>query len=87
MQRVYESKDDEKFANRWQLINVIVYSTVALMIVLISAHLPASRAAGPAGLAGLSGPAPGFQKGGLHTRSQSHTALAARQAPTVVAYR
>jgi hypothetical protein len=84
MQRVFHSKEDQKLANRWRLIVVTAYSTAALMIVLISAPVPTSR---EAGLEGLRGPAPGFSRSGLHSRSQSYATAEARQAPAVVAGR
>ena len=83
MQRVFHSKEDQKLAHRWLLINVAAYSTAALMIVLFSA-LPAPR---NAGLVALRGPAPGFSKSGLHSRRQADTIVATRPAPTVVARR
>ena len=94
MQRFFHSKEDQKLINRWRLIVVIAYSTAALMIVLISAHVPVSREARlegsrleGSGLEGLRGPAPGFSRSGLHSRSQAYTTVEARQAPAVFAGR
>jgi hypothetical protein len=84
MQRFFHSNEDQKLAHRWRLIVVTAYSTAALMIVLISALVPASR---EAGLEGLGGPAPGFSRGGLHARSQTYATVEARQAPAVLAGR
>jgi hypothetical protein len=84
MQRFFHSKEDQKLAHRWRLIVVTAYSTAALMIVLISALLPVSR---EAGLEGLRGPAPGFSRSGLHSRSQTYTTVEARQGPAVFAGR
>jgi len=36
MQRVFHSKEDRKFANRWLLIVVAVYSTAAIMVVTLA---------------------------------------------------
>jgi len=83
MQRVFHSKEDLKVVHRWRLINVAAYSAAALMIVLFSA-LPAPR---DAGLIALRGPAPGFSKSGLHSRSQTDTVVVAQPAPAVVARR
>ena len=89
MQRFFHSQEDQKLINRWRLIVVTAYSTAALMIVLISAHVPVSREAGleGSGLEGLRGPAPGFSRSGLHSRSQTYTTVEARQAPAVFAGR
>jgi len=84
MRRIYHSKEDERFINRWRAIVVAAYAAIALTVVLISAHVPAAHGAG---LQALSGPAPGFQKGGQHTRTQVYTAVAARPGLAVVAHR
>ena len=43
MQRKPLSREDQKIVNRWLMINVAAYSSIALIVLLIVAFSPASR--------------------------------------------
>jgi len=46
MQRILLTQEDQKVANRWRLVVVMIYSFIALALVLFVAFSPAVRDAG-----------------------------------------